>query len=88
MDCKNKPIKKSFIRFEQLEWYDNDIPRYDLLSRILENEEEAKNNTKEAGYDYFKKKTKRSLLSYFLQNYDLFKEFISEYCLENFQSDN
>ena len=88
LDYKNKSIKESFIRFEQLEWYDEDIPRYDLLLRILENEEEAKKDSKKARYYYINENTKRPIRSYLLQDYDHLKEFYSKHRLENFQSDN
>lgn len=89
LDYKNQSIKKTdYRRFEQLEWYDENIPRYDLLLRILENEEEAKKNPKKARYYYLNEKTKRPLRSYSLQNYDHLKEFTQQHRLDNFQSDN
>ncbi|MFK8008065.1 MAG: WG repeat-containing protein [Saprospiraceae bacterium] len=89
LNNKNQPIKKTdFRRFEQLEWYDENIPRYDLLLRILENEEEAKKDSKKVRYYYLNAKTKRPLRSYSLQNYDHLKEFTKQHRLDHFQSDN
>lgn len=89
IDIKNRPIKKTkYFRFEQLEWYDDDVPRYDLLLRILGNEEEAIKDSKKARYFYLNEKTKRPLYSYYLQNYDHLKEFYQEHSFSNFKSDN